>query len=96
MSTTRFINTVIREIDKAHKQAERDRIRREKDYARQQKQLERERLKQEKEEEREKVLLSKEQIRKYKDSVKKEWNDGKEGCDNRLKERNQLRLKYIR
>lgn len=49
-----------------------------------------------KEEEREKVLLSKEQIGKYKDSVKKEWNDGKEECDNRLKERNQLRLKYIR
>lgn len=96
MGSLRFIKTVAREIDRANKRAEKERIRREKEYYRQQKQLERERLKQEKDEEREKVRLTKEQLRIYKEAVKKEWDSGKNECEDRQKKRNQLRLTYIR
>lgn len=103
MSTTRLVNTVFREIGKAQKRAERDRIRREKNHLREQKQLEKERLRQEKEAEkqrkeilRDKIRFSKEQIRLKKVNFKKEWDTGITNCEKRFKSRNQLRLTFIR
>ena len=96
MSTTRIVKSVIREIDRAQKQAARESARREKEFIREQNSLERERVKQEKEEQRERVRLSKEQISRYKEAVKKEWDAGKLECDKRFKDRNQLRLTFIK
>ena len=103
MSTTRLINTVFREIGKAQKRAERDRIRRERNHLRDQKQLEKERLrkdkkalKERKETLKEKIRLSKEQIRLKKANLKKEWDAGVTNCETRHKTRNQLRLTFIR
>lgn len=95
MSTGRFIKSVVREIERAQKQAERDRIRQNKEYLREQKRLENERIRQEREEEKVKVQRSKEQLRAYKLAVKKEWEKGKIDCEIRFQERNKLRLKYI-
>jgi hypothetical protein len=96
MSTTRLVNTVFREIGKAQKRAERDRIRREKNHLREQRQLEKERLRQDKEALKEKIRFSKEQIRMRKAVVKKEWDTGVTNCEKRYKSRNQLRLTFIR
>ena len=96
MSTTRLVNTVFREIGKAQKRAERDRIRREKNHLRQQRQLQKERLRQDKEALKEKIRFSKEQIRMQKAVIKKEWETGVFNCEKRYKTRNQLRLTFIR
>lgn len=96
MSTARFVNSVFREIDRSIKQAEKDRIRREKEYIREQNRLARERVKQEKAEERELIKLTKEQERRYKESVKREWDEGKIECERRNKDRNRVRLMYIK
>ena len=96
MSTTRLVNTVFREIGKAQKRAERDRIRREKNHLREQRQLEKERLRQDKEVLKEKIRFSKDQIRMKKAVIKKEWETGISNCEKRYKTRNQLRLTFIR
>lgn len=96
MSSARFVNTVFREIKKAQKQAERERIRSEKKYLREQKLLQKEILRQEKEALKEKIRYSKEQIRLKKENFKKEWDTGINNCEKRFKSRNQLRLTFIR
>tara|TARA_R110001583_G_scaffold171175_1_gene324717 strand:- start:1736 stop:2026 length:291 start_codon:yes stop_codon:yes gene_type:complete len=96
MSGTKIATAIVRGVIRAQKQATRENARREREFIREQKKLEREIIRLENEEAKEKIRLSKEQLKTYNNIVKKEWDKGKIDCENRFKNRNDLRLTFIK
>lgn len=94
-SGTKLVSTVIREIERANKAAERDRIKREKEFIRRENQLQKLREKEQRENLRLQKQLSKQQIKAEKNRITKELEKEKSIFENRVNSRRELRLKYI-
>lgn len=94
-SGTKLLNTIIRDIEKANKAAERDRINREKEFIRREKQFQKLRETQKRENLKLQKQLTKQQIKAEKDFINKELENEKLIFEKRTNARRKLRLTYI-
>lgn len=91
----RLLTSVVREMERSARAADRESTRREREAERRARQLEREKIRQEKEDERMRIRLSKDQAKAEKERIRRNLEKEESAFGRRVESRRKLRLQFI-